>query len=182
MKKLPLKLLLGVITLFGVVILDGCNCNPCPLGTQVTLPASDATGPDFAGILASFQNETQPHISVSNTIAAQTTTVLTTDVINILASGGDPEGAKAIKIWVEETGFRNPGQQIGPGLLAAPEAEMVITGNPGDKVCTPLRKSFDLKVADHMRNYDRVRLRVFAETVNFNNQSTFSNSITFSTQ
>jgi hypothetical protein len=160
-----------------LVHLSGCNesggCGPCPGGSQVVVTSPDTTPPDFVGLLATFAGETHPNVS-----GGETASVAGDDVVSFVASGGDPEGVREIRIWVEETHWRELpnglNEQVGPGLLAAPETNFAITANPGETVCTPIRVTHEVRIASRRRDFDRMRLVIRAEAVNFSGLAAIS--------
>lgn len=174
----------GHITLAIFAAATASACKPCPLGEQVTVIAGDTTGPSV-GMTATFQDpsrpdEQRPNASVSGSGTDVTVTARDNEIVSLVASGSDNQGAKEIRIWVESTGWRTS-QQVGPGLLGSPSAVTAITASPGDKVCTPLRVTHEVRVDDFKRDgngpFTSIRLRVTAEAVNFSGQSAWSKGI-----
>ena len=157
------------------------DCGPCPLGSQVVVTSPDNTPPDFVTVFGTFADETQPEVSVTQSSQGAEVHVLGDDIITFVASGGDPQGAREVRLWVEETHWDESGAgsvQIGPGLLAEPAASQEIAASPGDNVCTPIRLTYELKIADRRAGYDRMRLRVWSEAINFSGGNAISTSLT----
>jgi len=174
-------LYISIILLSLISFISCGDCGPCPLGSQVVVTSPDNTGPDFVTVFATFADETQSETSVTQSSQSVEVSVLGDDVITFVASGGDPQGARTVRFWVEETFWRTTGgitEQVGPGLLAEPAAQQEITASPGDNVCTPLRVTHEIRIADRRGNFDRIRIRVWSEAINFSGTNAISRSLT----
>jgi hypothetical protein len=167
------------LSCLAALMLTGCKC---PLGTRITVANSDSTPPK-ATLSAAIVNGTNFSTSSESPQIRHSIDAFDTDVISLVASGGDMEGIKEIQIWVSETAYRQLGnglsQQIGPGLLSGPATNTIATANRGDTMCTPIMVSYELRMAGRRENNTSLKVDVWSAAINHAGQTTVSPTISF---
>lgn len=150
------------------ILVSACPPNP---GSLVTVPITDSTPPTTL-MDAHFTEPGKGYVTVSNNSPPVTVQVRGNEEVSLVAKGEDIDGGcQDVQIWVESTTWRNSGgiqSQTGPGLLGSPTASAPDTiSKPGDQARKTCLLTHKLNVAQLRGGADRMRLRIWAEAVNF---------------
>ena len=183
MKTVATYALLGSLTLLLMLATSCTSCaNHCKDSPQdcVTIPSSDATAPAVS--LTAFSNG--PQVTVTNTSAPATANIAKGDTITLWANCTDPDGGcKDVKIWVEKTttvtNSDGTATTTGPGLLGNPSAEAAdTTSKVGDVVPKQLIVTFKVEDFKAPAPNTSIRIRAWAEGLNFSNGKSTTKDLT----
>jgi hypothetical protein len=151
-----------------LLLVGACDTNPAD---KVTIPPSDATAPTV--VMDIFQpSKTSPLTVTPATQGTPTVTAGADEVITLTARGDDPDGGvQDIQIWVTKTLTQTSGgvqSVIGPGLVAAPEANNPDSGSVGGLALKSRLVTLNIDMKQIRAGYTNVRIDVKATAKNFN--------------
>lgn len=160
----------SLLILFFALLSSKCELNPNNL---VTIPASDPTPPSVI-LDVHFSQSGKAYISVTPYSGDLTSMITPNEEISLAAKGTDADGGcQDIQIWVETTTWKqNPDgsmTQTGSGLQGMPTASNpdLSAKSPGDQARKERLLTHKVDIAQLRGSADRIRIKVWAEAVNF---------------
>ncbi|MDQ1712247.1 MAG: hypothetical protein QOE45_1697 [Frankiaceae bacterium] len=165
------RVALGTAVLLLATSLSACTS----VGSDLTVPAADATPPTAAALQADV-----PHRPLANVLLGSPAArgeMGENDKVHVVARGDDTDGGvKDVRIWVATTQYRT-GSTVGPG------AATVVASSPSSAVPGGTAKSagsvtWDFDVPTRLGGYQGVKLDLFAEVENFHGGKVRTSTLT----
>ncbi len=130
----------------------------------VPVPQSDPTPPTALWLQANPPDAPLANATLGG--AASAAEINDSGVVQVTAVGTDPEGLRAVRIWMTIKRAR-PGQIEGPALAGAPVAEEISSATAGGTATTSLSVGFGLSPATEIGTFDDLWVDLWAEAENF---------------
>jgi hypothetical protein len=140
----------------------GIACQPQP--QPVPVPQTDPTPPTALWLQADPPDAPLVNAVLGGT--ASTAEINDSGTVRVTALGTDPEGLRAVRIWMTTKRSR-PGEIQGPTLAGQPVAEQISPGVAGGTATASLSVSFGLVSATEIGGFDDLWVDLWAEAENF---------------
>lgn len=130
----------------------------------VPIPQGDPTPPTALWLQANPPEAPLANVTLGAT--PLTAEIGDSGVVQLTATGSDPEGLHAIRLWMTVKRAR-PGQVEGPGLAGAPVAEQITPATAGGTATSSLSVSYGLSPSSEIGGFDDMWVDLWAEAENF---------------